>query len=183
MAYAVNINFGEIDDVENLTVSYMDDITLGAHQEFNDWWEENYGTVCDDYDPYRFVEDFRSSMQYYDLIDSYYPIIDVLHILQEKLDEETTNLITKYVSSVALFRVHSLDVDGIALLGCGMDMSEYIELAYYICDGTSPIQAHQIMSLPAKQKDLLLWFREVRATKPINGRVTRYEMHRYLDSK
>jgi len=106
------------------------------------------------------IEEFKDSDSYYDLKESYIPIINRIEILQNKPTEKQLELVEKHATAVSVIYEYDLDFYGLGLRGCGMDLSEYLELAYYIIDGISPIKANSIMSLSNKDRALLEFCRE-----------------------
>jgi len=88
------------------------------------------------------------------------PILNYIHILQCEPMEEQIRLVDEYAGRCVLLNIDELEVSGIALIACGMDFSDNIELAYYLTDGTSPVKSEQIMSLSKKAEALLMFCRK-----------------------
>jgi len=89
-----------------------------------------------------------------------WPIVNYMHILQYRPDEEDVKELAKLTLTPVIVYVPELEVCGIMLTGAGYDMSAHIELAYRILDGDSPIQADFLEFLPKEGKEKLLELRE-----------------------
>lgn len=97
---------------------------------------------------------------YYTLQDSYFPLYNYVHILQKDVPTRSLTICRKYVGNVVILRIDELETYVIALTAGGMDLSDNIELAYYIIDGTSPVKAAQVMNLSNEAEALLMFCRE-----------------------
>jgi len=176
MSYTIFFNeWGDLDKYTNLTFETIssDDEDLSNTEIFEDWFEDRYGDrglnledirngdiEDEDLRIYELVDEFRDSDAYYDLEESYAPIYNFVHILEHKPSENDILMIEKYISNVVVVYLNEVDTYALALTGCGMDLSDCIELAYYIIDGRSPVEAKQIMSLDENAKKLLLFCRK-----------------------
>jgi len=89
-----------------------------------------------------------------------WPIVNYMHILQHRPDEEDVKELAKLTLTPVIVYVPELEVCGIMLTGAGYDMSAHIELAYRMLDGDSPIQADFLEFLPKEGKEKLLELRE-----------------------
>jgi len=104
-------------------------------------------------------------------------VINEIEVLQNKPTDKQIELVEKYAPVASVIHEYNLDFYGLGLRGCGMDLSEYLELAYYIIDGVSPIKARSIMSLSGKAKELLEFCRD---TVKKDGSVSFYEIQDFL---
>lgn len=107
------------------------------------------------------IESFKESDAYYEYEDTFVPIYNIVHVLQSDPYNDNVKNVNKFASSCAIIELTKLETYVIALLGCGMDMSDNIELAYYFMDGESPVEASQIMSLSKDAEQILLAFRKL----------------------
>ena len=144
MSYTVYYDFSEKfcgEDYVNLTwdVFEKDDKNIIKTEQFEYFYEN-----CGIKDKLEAVDMFRESEDYYWLKESFIPIYNYVHILQEKPTDEQVELVSKYVKNCVIIYIEELDVYGIALTAAGTDLSDEIELAYYIIDGVSPIKTDQI---------------------------------------
>ncbi len=195
MSYSIHFDkWGELDEAyDNLTwdeVSSSDELLTGTEQ-FSYWLDETYPDEGwdsveiekelannEDFDISEIMEDFRDSDAFWELQDTYVPIYNYVHLLSSSPYDKEILMVAKYVGNAVIVHLNDIDADVIALTGCGMDFSDNIELAYYLLDGESPIQASQIMSLGKSAEKILKFFRR----KAKGGRVTMFEIERFIDS-
>ena len=156
MAYTIHYDFSEnFENFQNLTWDLVacDDDKLIETEEFEYFYEDNNFD-----DKLEALEEFKQSDAYFELSESYFPIYNYVHILKYKPDDEQIELLSKLVGNVVIVYIEELEVYGIALTTVGMDLSDHIELAYYIIDGVSPVKAGQI---DLSDKELLKYCRDV----------------------
>jgi hypothetical protein len=183
------------DAYENLTWNAVlnNHETLAKTESFEYWLHENYGDYnidrkdvidgtleSDDFTVEELISDFRDSDDFYSMEDAYVPIYNYVHILQSRPSTADVLLVDKYVGNVSIIEIFDVDTYAIALTGCGMDLSDNIELAYYVIDGVSPVKASQIMSLGREAKELLLHCRKY--AKEF-GRVSPMEISDFLKKR
>ena len=137
---------------------------LTQTEEFEGWieymgYEKNEGVDEKEFKE-SLIEEFKDSDSYYDLKESFIPMVNAIEVLQKEPTNKQVELVEKYAPVASVVHEYNLDFYGLGLRGCGMDLSEYIELAYYVVDGVSPIKARSIMSLTGKAKELLEFCRD-----------------------
>ena len=195
MSYSIDIDLQDIEEVTNLTVQNFSDEFIIETDSFDYWFDSNIDITdhCD-YDendnPIDLteeelltlkldnVDEFKSSNGMSSIIDDYASKSDSLDILQNTPQDRDIELVTKYCSNISLFEVHNLNVYGISNNGGGMDLSDNYALAYWICDGYSPISVNQVMSLSEEAEKLLRWFEAT--YKETCRKVDHYQMNKYL---
>ena len=109
------------------------------------------------------IEEFTESGDWLDMIiKSRYPATNTHHVLQEKniSQEKLESFLDLEIPGVTVSLLHELNTNIISLTSCGIDLSESIELSYYLFDGGSPIIANDIYYVNAELKELLLFCRE-----------------------
>jgi len=176
MSYVIHFDKWGYPDEEyrNLTWEEVcsDDAALAETEAFEYWLNENYEDegldaseiaqgLCsnEDFDVSELMEHFRNSDSYYEIQDGYTPIYNYVHVLMSEPTSEEILLVDKYVGNVVVVEIDSCDTCVLALTGCGMDLSDNIEMAYYLTDGESPVRASQIMSLSTEAEAMLHHFR------------------------
>jgi len=196
MSYTIYFDKWEYpwDEYTNLSFEAIsrDDDMLSRTEEFEYWFDENYGydglnieevrngNVQDDnLRLYEIMDMFRESDSYYNLENSYTPIYNYVHILSSRPYDDAILMVEKYVGNVVVMHLNEVNADVLALTGCGMDLSDNLELAYYIMDGKSPIEAAQIMSLSKNAEYLLLFCRK---KVKENDYVSINEMKHFIDA-
>ncbi len=187
MSYSIHFDkWGELDEAyDNLTWDEVssDDKILANTEQFGYWHDGQYGfkayiSELTEEDLEERLEEFRDSDAFYELQDTYIPIYNYVHLLSSSPYEKEILLVAQYVGNVVVIHLNDIDADVIALTGCGMDFSDNIELAYYLLDGESPMQADQVMSLGKAAEKILLFCRR----KSSEGRVTMYEIERFISN-
>lgn len=182
MSYTINYNFSEKyegEDYENLSLNLiMNDSEHLIKSDDFDCFYRNYENEKDEFqelDEHKLslVDEFRES----DFIEGFIPMMNYVHILQREPDEDSIRLINEHCRNCVIISIDEIEVNGIALVSCGMDLSECIELSYFLIDGISPVSARQIMSLSEVASNLLIHCRDV-AKKA--GFVSLYEIKRFL---
>ena len=164
MSYTINYDFNTQEwDIDNrlVTLEYI----LGNKDLLIK--EPNFINFCD-YNDYKITEEnkegliekFENSDFLYDLEADYTPMVNYLHILQNTPTNQQVEAVIHYAPTISIIYIDKLDTYCLGLRGCGMDLSEYLELAYYIIDGISPIKARNIMSLSDEAKELLEFCRK-----------------------
>jgi len=149
------------------------DRAMASTEGFEWWLDENYSdydldieeikegwSSNEDVDATDLIEEFRGSEDFYSIQDAYTPIYNYVHVLQHEPTWKEVLLVDRYVGNVVVIEIEACDMFALALTGCGMDLSDNIELAYYLTDGQSPVKASQIMSLSKKAESMLLHFRK-----------------------
>ncbi len=194
MGYSIDTELND-ENVENITIANFTDKFIIETDSFLNWFDDyvDIDEHCD-YDEndkiielsndeledlkLENVEEFKCSDRYYEFSDNYGSVSGSLDILQFEPQKEDIELITKYCSNVSLFYVNDLSVYGISNNGGGMDLSDNYALAYWLCDGYSPISVSQVMSLSDEAEKLLRWFEAT--YKETCSRVSRNQMNKYL---
>ena len=169
MSYCISYDFStklDGEDYENISWNELsgDNDKIIETEQF-DYFYEDYKDEKDEDETEQehrlsLIETFECEQAYDELRDTFAPIMNFIHILQQEPMEEQVKLVEEYAGVCVLISVDKLGVNGIALTGGGMDLSDNIELAYYLTDGTSPIKSTQIMSLSKKAEALLMFCRE-----------------------
>lgn len=95
------------------------------------------------------------------LEEKYIPAYSYVHILQDNPTETKIALTTQLIKDVGIITLTNLDTSAISLIKCGYDMSDSIELAYYINDGVSPIRAEKYFTLNHKAQELCDYCRTI----------------------
>ncbi len=116
----------------------------------NDLWEEVGYTK----------EEIESDDFMLEAEERFNPIHNCHHLLQGRPLEISVAFVTTKIPGVVVSAFDEIEAFTISLTSSGMDMSESVELAYYILDGISPVRASNIYYLPDDLKELLLWCRE-----------------------
>lgn len=191
MSYSFHYNkWGVSDECINLSAEAIinDKKEILSSYQFEYWVKDRYVGLNinmdkiskDEFDEDEAIEDFKNSSDYYDFLDSFTPIYNFVHLLSDaNTDDENLILLNRLVGNiVVVVHIEDLDADVIALTGCGMDLSDDIELAYYILDGKSPIKARQIMSLSDDAEKLLKFCRD---KAEFDKFVPNYEIISFLD--
>lgn len=157
----VNLSWNKFDEQDELIIQteqfnyYYADYVNDRDKEYETEDEHKLGLV----------DDFRGTQAYDELRDTFCPMMNYVHILQQEPMEKQVALVEKYAGICVLIEIEKLDVYAIALTGGGMDLSDNIELAYYLTDGVSPIETRQVMSLSKDAERLLHFCRDkVRTT-------------------
>jgi len=118
------------------------------------------------------IDEFREFVKennYNDLMDaSSTPMVNYVHILQQEPLTESVELLFKLTHTAQYYYIEIIDAYVIGLTGAGADLSEYIELAYWLADGYSPVEANDITFLDEDVKELILWCRK---EKPSLGEI------------
>jgi hypothetical protein len=148
--------FGE-EDFENMTMQCISDEYILASSEFENWAEAHLGSDIDSYTDEEKIDGFRDSDDYFWYQDSMHPMMNYVHILEYNASCEAVQFLLDVNPTVVIGTIESLDVDVICLSGGGMDLSDCIELAYYVCDGKSPVKSSQPMVIP---KDIIMFCRD-----------------------
>jgi hypothetical protein len=82
------------------------------------------------------VDELRDSDNVYEIINSYHPIYNCLHLLQQKpVDDDIKDILTNAPKVSILRRENNWFI---SLSGCGMDMSDSIAYAYLKIDFQIP---------------------------------------------
>lgn len=172
MSYCINYDFSsklESEDYTNMSLEALEDdeADIIKTYEFEYFYEEHADLNEDEEDEedeeerkMKLLEEFRHSSAYYEMRDSLCPIMNFMHILQYTPTYEAISRVNKYARNCVIIYVEKLDTYGIALTGGGMDLSDNIELAYYLTDGESPIKCSQVMSLSGEAEKLLETYRK-----------------------
>jgi len=170
MSYAIHFDkWNQEGTYDNKTLDLItrDTKRLVSTEEFKEWFFDKHEEDVETYiknNSFEDIEDESEEFFYSDLYnrleDGYIPIYNFIHLLQGKPYDEWINLLSELTGSVCVIYIEDMDAHFIALLGCGMDMSDCIELGYYVLDGVSPVKASQVMSLSDNSEKLLLYCRE-----------------------
>ena len=167
MGYCVNYNFGEKlehEDYENLSwdVFEDDDINLINTDHFNYFYNDYKDEDEEDEEEYKLslIDDFKESQAYWELKETFFPMMNYIHILQHTPTGDRIDIVNKYADVCVVVSIEELDIQGLALTGGGMDLSDRLELAYYILDGVSPITSSDI-TMGKKSTKLLKHCREI----------------------
>ena len=188
MSYAIFYDWSEKydgEDYQNLTADKMleDDEYIVETEQFDYWYDDN---KCEEdmedfesEEEYKLslVDDFRNSGAYDELRDTFVPMMSYVHILQNEPLDEAIELVEEYAGACVVIKIEELDCYGLALTGGGMDLSDYLELAYYILDGVSPIKSREVLSLRKEARELLEFCRNSK-----DG-VCLYDIKKFLEEK
>jgi len=182
MSFSINISNLGIEEIDNLSINGLSDETIITTDEFDYWFNEEkveYEEIEDTEDNrLDAVEEFKMSSAYNELEDNYYPMMNEVEITQKSICSEKTDLLHQFVPNVSALFISSLNTYALGLNAAGMDLSDNLELAYYIVDGKSPIKANEILSLSDKATDLLKWCRNEISN---NNFVDFHSLKRYLN--
>ena len=169
MGYTITADYEMLDllRIENLVIKYLDSnkVKIAKTDEFEEYLltkgisinELTYEQLQQE------IEEFHASDDWLDMVmESRYPATNTHHILQEKnISEEKLELFLDLeIPGVTVSLLHELNTNIISLTACGMDLSESIELSYYLFDGVSPIIANDVYYVNDKLKELLVFCRE-----------------------
>jgi len=186
MSYSINYDFREKFEGSDYELMSFDCVLenedlLTQTEEFEGWieymgYKKNEGVDEKEFKE-SLIEEFKNSDSYYDLRDSFIPMVNEIEVLQNKPTDKQIELVEKYAPVASVIHEYNLDFYGLGLRGCGMDLSEYLELAYYIIDGVSPIKARSIISLSGKAKELLEFCRD---TVKKDGSISFYKIQDFL---
>jgi len=175
MSYTIFFDkWTDFDKYDNLTLETLckNDYALSKTEVFENWYMYNYGEddyledVREGYARYDYLnlkdlaKEFKESDAYFILQDDLTPAYNEAYILKNIPTEQQILITYDCVPDISVVYIKNLDTYALALTGYGMNLSDCIELAYYIIDGQSPIEAKQIMSLDENAKKLLLFCRE-----------------------
>ncbi len=126
------------------------------------------------------VEPFIQTDPYFELQNAHTPIYNYVHILSGEPCTQDILRVKKYVGNVVIVELYGPEANVIALTTCGMDLTDSIELTYYLMDGTSPVFASHIGSLRGVSEKLLLHCREYHKE---HGRITTMEIDTFLQAE
>jgi len=186
MSYCIDIDWSEKfegEGYENLSWSETeaDDKLLSKTEQFgyfyDDFSDEKDEDETEEEHRISLVDKFKETQAFDELRETYVPMMNYMHILQDKPFEEQVQLVEKYAGICVVIEMEDLDVCGLALTGGGMDLSDNIELAYYLTDGVSPVISRQVMSLGSTAEKLLEHCRKVVKE---TGRVCHNEVKSFL---
>ena len=170
MSYCIYVDWSdkfEGEGYENLSWSETeaDDKLLSKTEQFDyfydDFSDERDEDETEEEHRISLVDKFKETQAFDELRETYVPMMNYMHILQDKPFEEQIQLVEKYAGVCVVIEMEDLDVCGLALTGGGMDLSDNIELAYYLTDGVSPVISRQVMSLGSTAEKLLEYCRRV----------------------
>jgi hypothetical protein len=136
MGYTISLNeFFKSEDM--LDALCTDRVTISNVQEY--WDLDVYTELSED----EIISLFKDSTYYYDFLYSKVPMLHYGHVLATKdiISYDDLELVQDY-TSVNVWSIDELDVHVLTLTGCGVDMSDQLELAYLIIDGWSPIKSN-----------------------------------------
>lgn len=161
------------EDITNYTLKFLSEPDNLIHTEYFQAFYEDYSygdPMMWEKEGFEDEEDFKLwlaknkflASEYFNEMEScYYPQFNYLHVLQNNsIPDKAIELCCKLTPDVVLVHSDELDTNFIALRSIGTDLSDQIELAYYIVDGVAPERAHDIFTLSEEAKKLLLDFRE-----------------------
>ena len=157
MSYSIYWNKFGSEDFENFTVDCMSDKVMLDSDQYN-YWEDYSIDADDEYTEEEKLDMFKESDAYYEFVDSFFPMMNYVHLLQFSAACDQINFLLEHDPVVAIGSITSIEADVICLTGGGMDLSDCIELAYYVIDGNSPVKCSQVMTV---NKDLIMFCREV----------------------
>jgi len=80
----------------------------------------------------------RSQDFYYEILESYAPMVCHAHVLQNMPRCKDLLLIAKNAPNISILYIEELSVHVIAMNGCGMDFSDSIAYAYAVIDRDIP---------------------------------------------
>ena len=182
MSYAIYYDFSEkncSEDYVNLTWDVLsgDCDKLIETEEFEYFYEDYEDEVIEPDDKLAYIEKFMESDEYEELMERFAPIYNYVHLLQNKPTKEQIRFVYNFTEDCVIVYIKKLDIYGIALTSVGTDLSDEIELAYYLTDGVSPVKAKQIMNLDEKDAKLLEYCRKVVEEK---GKITVSDIEKFV---
>jgi hypothetical protein len=167
--------FGE-EDFDNMTIGCISDQYIVNSDEFEMWVDENIN-ADDEYTIEEKIEMFKESESYFWYQDTLHPMMNYVHILEYSVSCEAAQFLLDIDPTVVIGTIEALDTDVICLSGGGMDLSDCIELAYYVCDGKSPVRSSQPMVIP---EDIIMFCRDKVDT---NGFVGMDDIKKYVEER
>lgn len=190
MSYTINVSFGEKyegEDFYNLSWNEFDskDENLIGTEQFDYFYDDYKDEFDAEYETEEehklgLVDKFRETQAYDELRDTFHPMMNYVHILQQEPLQEQIALVEKYAGVCVVLEFEDMDMYGLALTGGGMDLSDYLELAYYVTDGVSPIEAREVLSLGGEAKKLLEF---CRSKAKETGSVCLWDIKNYFGEK
>ena len=135
MSYTINIgdmpqfNKDGFENWTNETINNMSEDYIISTDYFSYYFDSCKEYDGDDIVEIDYIDSFKDSQNYYDLEDSFYPIYNYVHILQHSPSSYAIEKILFNAPNVSILYFEQLDTYGIALNGCGMDMSDSIAYA------------------------------------------------------
>jgi len=176
MSYSVRINqerFTPYEDIENLTEQMLlnNNELLKKSEQFL-YWVEDMSTLEMDED--ETIEMFKESSACDELVRGLESPLYYWDLLSFEPSEDRIELAYKLAPNCSVMYVEPLDSHFIALTGGGMDMNDTIELAYYILQGSSPIEASGFYTIGKIGENVLKRCREEKK------RVYQYELNGFV---
>jgi len=133
------------------------------YYQFERFLEDNYGTSNIEKIDVPFTElikEFEDYDLYYEFVDKFDPMWCDIYITQYAPSNNELLLLAKHCPNIVW--VEFSDVfHGFALTGAGVDMSDRLELAYYIVDRESPIKARDKLLIGDKEWEAVLEARKI----------------------
>ena len=174
MSYTINLcEMRDICNINNTDLNYKTiEIVKGniellsEYYEFQYFLENEYGTsnieqIIKERDVTfkEIVDEFERTDSYYEFIENFELMMCHVHITQYTPSNEEIELLIKHCPSVVWLELEGV-FQGLGITGAGMDFSDSLELAYYIVDRKSPIEASQRLSVGEKEWKVILKMRE-----------------------
>ena len=183
MSYTIYYEFDsklEGKDYRNLTWDVLsgDCDKLVETEEFDRFYENYKGEVIEPDDKTAYIEKFMESDEYGNLLDKYEPVYNYVYVLQKKPTKKQIRFVYNLAEKCIILYIKEFDIYVIALTSVGTDLSDEIELAYYLTDGVSPVKAKQIINLNKKGAKLLKYCRKVVEEK---GKVTVNDIEKFIE--
>ncbi|RLF43819.1 MAG: hypothetical protein DRN17_05635 [Thermoplasmata archaeon] len=154
MSYTLQIENPNEENYENLTANWLSDETISNTDQFTYWFEEDmdqYESIEEAIDEGELMCDlvsmFQDSVAYSELMDSLWPAMYGMEVLSCVPSKHEVNLLFEINPTVTIGKLIEFDAYVIGLSGGGMDLTDCLELAYYVIDGRSPIESSQIMTV------------------------------------
>jgi len=139
---------------------------LSEYYEFQYFLEQEYDTT--DVDKIieernvtlkEIIDEFERTDSYYDFVENFEPMMCHIHITQYAPSNEEIELLINHCPGVVWLELEGI-FQGLGMTGAGMDFSDTLELAYYIVDRKSPIEASQRLTVGEKEWEVILKMRE-----------------------
>jgi len=176
MSYSVRIDqerFTPYEDIENLTEQMLlNNNELFKKSEQFLYWVKDMSTLEMNED--ETIEMFKESSACDELVRGLKSPLYYWDLLSFEPSEDRIELAYKLAPNCSVMYVEPLDSHFIALTGGGMDMNDTIELAYYILQGSSPIEASGFYTIGKIGENVLKRCREEKK------RVYQYELNGFV---
>ncbi len=176
MSYSVRIDqerFTPYKDIENLTEQMLlnNNELLKKSEQFLYWAKD---MITSEMNEDKTIEMFKESSACDELVRGLESPLYYWNLLSFEPSKDRIELTYKLAPNCSVMYVEPLDSHFIALTGGGMDMSDTIELAYYILQGSSPIEASGFYTIGKIGENVLKRCREEKK------KVYQYELNDFV---